>query len=81
MQKSTKAIKSSNPKVAAINKNFIIRWRKHGEKKWKLVSAGKYHTVVQEETLERHFEKVMDGTQQNYTFKIREQLEIVFVAK
>jgi len=75
------AKKSNNPIVAEINKNFIIRWKDVSTGKVNLVSAGKYHNVVGEEFKNRHFEKVLDGLLQNYTFKIRNRLEIKFISK
>jgi hypothetical protein len=75
------AKKSENLLVAEINKNFIIQWKNQDEKETQLVSAGKYHTIVGPEMAEKHFKKVLEGGQQNYTFLIRKRLRIKFYSK
>jgi len=75
------AKRSNNPVVAEINKNFLIRWKDVPHGKVKLVSAGKYHTIVGDEFKERHFKRVLEGLEQDYVFKIRNRLEIKFISK
>jgi len=55
------AKKSTDPIVAEVNKNFIIRWKNQDEKKSNLVSAGKYHTIVGFEMKKKHFATVLEG--------------------
>ena len=75
------AKKSSNPIVADINRNFLIKWKKYGEKKFNLVSAGKYAGLVGDEYAEKHFTEAMEKGEDQYTFKIRLTFEIKFISK
>lgn len=77
-----KALKSDNPTNALINKNFFIRVKLPDEKKNRLTSAKqciKY--ILDEEIKIKLFKKVLEGRQQNYTFKIRNRLTINFHSK
>ena len=74
--------KSSNDKLRSdINKNFLIRIIDIKAGKTFLKSAGKYADIVGKEMKNKHFDKVLNGQQQNYTFKIRNRLIIDFRAK
>lgn len=75
------ALKSSNPLVAMINKNFIIQVENVSEKQKKLIGAGQYVKVVGEELKIKHFNKVLGGGMQKYTFLIRNRLRINFWSK
>lgn len=75
------AKKSNDPINALINKNFVIRYEVATEKGTKLVGAGKYNILVGEELKIKHFEKVLNGDAQVYTFLIRSRLKIKFHSK
>lgn len=75
------AVKSHNPTTAEINKHFVIRYQVATEKGTKLIGAGKYSTLVGEELKIKHFNKVLDGQAQVYTFLIRNRLKIKFHSK
>ena len=76
------AVKSSNPTNAIINKNFIIRVQEADSKIIKLTSANKLSNYLKDEKLKiKLFNKVINGTKQEYTFLIRKRLKIVFCSK
>ena len=75
------ALKSSNPTNVIINKNFIIRYQNTDEKGSNLVGAGKYEQLVGEELKIKHFNKVLKGGLDKYTFLIRNRLKITFHSK
>ena len=75
------ALKSSNPTNAMINRNFVIRYQETGKKGTFLIGAGKYATLVGEELKIKHFNKVLQGEAQQYTFLIRNRLKIKFHSK
>jgi len=77
----TAAIKTDNPVRTAINKNFVIRWKHQDEKKYRLIGAGRYKYLVGEDFCQKHFEKVLNSSQQKISFKLRRGLEIIFVSK
>ena len=72
---------SSNPQVAKINLNFLIRWKNQNENKTNLISAGQYNKLVGENLKIKHFNKVLNGGLDKYTFYIRKRLKIEFVSK
>lgn len=75
------AVPSDNKTRALINRDYIIRWQYQGEKKTQLIGAGQYHTLVTEKTAQRHFERVLQGDKDKYTFKVRNLLKIEFLIK
>lgn len=75
------AVKSSNITVATINKNFIIKVENVQNKERKLIGAGQYFKYVGEELKIKHFNKVLGGGEQKYTFLIRNRLKINFYSK
>lgn len=75
------AVKSQNIEVATINKNFIIQVINVPENVKKLIGAGQYHKYVSEELKIKHFNKVLEGGAQKYTFLIRNRLKINFYSK
>lgn len=75
------AVRSKNRENVFVNQNFVIRYQEQPDNKTKLIGAGRYHTLVGEELKNKHFEKVINGQQQNYTFLIRNRLKIKFCAK
>ena len=75
------ALKSSNITVASINKNFIIKIENIQNNEKKLIGAGQYFKYVGEELKIKHFNKVLEGKQQKYTFLIRSRLKINFYSK
>lgn len=65
-----------------INKNFVIRYRKAGEKKTHLVGGGKYAELVGSEDLaQRHFERAFSSTAHKIEIKLRRGLIINFCSK
>lgn len=77
-----KALKSDNPTNAQINKNFFIRVMLPDEKKNRLTSAKQCIKFIQDEEIKiKLFKKVLEGREQNYTFKIRNRLTINFHSK
>lgn len=80
------SLKSSNPLHAEINRNFLIRWKEQAVRYTYLTTARKYKEIVGEELSKKHFDKVLTGTKDRYTFKLRanslrDNLEIIFIAK
>lgn len=75
------AVKSDNQLRAQINKNFVIRIKKHDQKGSFLVGAGQYSKYVDEKLKIKHFNKVLEGGLDQYTFKIRNRLIINFHGK
>lgn len=75
------AIRSNNCTNAKINKHFVIRYEVATEKGTKLIGAGKYNQLVGEELKIKHFNKVLEGDAQVYTFLIRNRLKIKFHSK
>ena len=63
-----------------INKNFLIKITPTNGKDI-LVGAGQYHKHVGEELCLKHFQKVLAGGLDKYTFKLRRGLRIDFVGK
>jgi DNA-binding TFAR19-related protein (PDSD5 family) len=79
------AVKSKNRLNVFINQNFIIRVQLLAEtdsKLIKLTSANKLSDYLQDEQLKiKLFNKAIQGGKQEYTFKIRKRLKIVFRSK
>ncbi|NQY30663.1 MAG: hypothetical protein HRT69_14490 [Flavobacteriaceae bacterium] len=67
--------------VSIVNRNFLIRYKYDSENKTKLIGAGKYYTLVGDVIENTHFTKVLDGTLDRYTFKLRRGIKIKFVSK
>ena len=82
----SKVIKSGNQEHAAINKEFLIRWKEQDIYYTYLTTARKYAELVGEKLANTHFEKAMAGGKDRYIFKLRENklrgaLEVTFIAK
>lgn len=80
------AKKSSNPKNALINQNFIIRVLENPKdnpiKNTKLTSANKLSSYINDEQMKiKLFNKVLNGGKDKYTFLIRSRLKIDFQSK
>lgn len=68
-------------RVKEINKNFLIRGAFFQEKGTFLIGAGQYHKYVGKEIELKHFERVLNGKKDRYTFKVRSTLKIDFIQK
>lgn len=76
------AIKSSDQKRALINQNFIIRVTGRNQKFTRLCGAGQYSKFLENEQLKtKHFNKVLEGGLDKYTFLLRRGLKIEFLSK
>ena len=75
------AIPSDDMTRATINRDYLIRYTFHGEKNTHLIGAGQYHTLVTQKTAKKHFERVLEGDKDKYTFKVRNTLKIEFLIK
>lgn len=76
------AIKSNNQQQALINQNFIIRVTDRNQKFTRLCGAGQYSKVLENEQLKtKHFNRVLEGGLDKYTFLLRRGLKIEFLSK
>lgn len=76
------ALKSNDQKRALINQNFIIRVTERNKKHTRLCGAGQYSKVLENEELKiKHFNKVLDGGLDKYTFLLRRGLKVEFLSK
>jgi hypothetical protein len=80
------ALKSNNPTNAKINQNFIIRVLENPKenpiKNTKLTTANKLSRYLNDDEMKiKLFNKVLYGSEDNYTFLIRNRLKIVFCSK
>jgi len=67
---------------ALINSNFLIKWKKQGDTKFQLVSAGKYHIVVgSEKRAQMHFKRALESKGMKCTIKVKGRLEINFICR
>jgi len=86
--------KSDDPERAAINMNFIIKWKlkDHGGikalKGTHLVSAGKYMAIIEKHTeldpgatKTEHFNRALSTKEQNLTIITRDNLIVQFFRK
>lgn len=64
-----------------VNKTFVIRYKMSGSNMTFLVGAGQYHNLVGPELKDKHFNKVLNGEQDKYTFKLRRGLTVNFCPK
>ena len=67
--------------VSEINRNFLIRYKYDDQEQTKLIGGGKYEILVGSEIANKHFDKVLNGGKDKYTFKLRRGLKIDFVGK
>ncbi len=67
--------------ISEINKNFVIRYQYDNENQSHLIGAGRYWSLVGVSLANSHFNKVLKGGQQQYTFKLRRGLKINFISK
>jgi hypothetical protein len=71
--------KSTNPKEAKINKNFLIKYKEPNDKSYTLTTARKLSLyLLDEELKDRLFIKALNSGEQILTIKIRERLTIKF---
>lgn len=67
--------------ISEINKNFVIRYFYYDSKQSYLIGAGQYWKLVGVSLANRHFNKVLNGGLDKYTFKLRRGLQINFLSK
>lgn len=76
------AIKSNDQIRVLINQNFIIRVTDRHKKFTRLCGAGQYSKILENEHLKtKHFNKVLEGGLDKYTFLLRRGLKIEFLSK
>lgn len=75
----------SIPSITRINKNFVIKWRNHGEPDTgeynRLIGAGKFEELFGEHYKEKYFNKAWESPEKKTVFRIRGKYVITFVAR
>lgn len=74
-------VKSEFPTDAIINRNFVIKVQKNDDTQDYLLSAKKYREHLGEILAQKHFKAVLEGSSQQYQFKLRRGLTIKFHSK